>query len=48
MDRDWNVTRITREHKDRAWKQLGTSGSGNHFVEFGVLTLAQADRASES
>ncbi|HTI52112.1 MAG TPA: RtcB family protein [Planctomycetaceae bacterium] len=42
MDLDWNVTRITREHKDRAWKQLGTSGSGNHFVEFGVLTLAEA------
>jgi tRNA-splicing ligase RtcB (3'-phosphate/5'-hydroxy nucleic acid ligase) len=44
MDRDWNVTRITREHKDRAWKQLGTSGSGNHFVEFGVLDLAQDDK----
>jgi len=44
MDRDWNVTRITREHKDRAWKQLGTSGSGNHFVEFGVLTLGHDDQ----
>lgn len=41
MDADWNVTRITRERKDTAWKQLGTSGSGNHFVEFGVLTLGQ-------
>lgn len=41
MDRDWNVTRVTREKKDRAWKQLGTSGSGNHFVEFGELTLDQ-------
>jgi len=39
MDADWSITRITREHKDKAWKQLGTSGSGNHFVEFGVLTL---------
>lgn len=39
MDADWSVTRITREHKDKAWKQLGTSGSGNHFVEFGLLTL---------
>ena len=39
MDQDWSVTRITRERKDRAWKQLGTSGSGNHFVEFGMLTL---------
>jgi tRNA-splicing ligase RtcB (3'-phosphate/5'-hydroxy nucleic acid ligase) len=43
MDADWNVTRITRERKDTAWKQLGTSGSGNHFVEFGLLTLAQRD-----
>src|SRR5882762_5728604 len=25
MDRDWNVTRITRERKDTAWRQLGTS-----------------------
>jgi tRNA-splicing ligase RtcB len=45
MDRDWSVTRITREKKDVAWKQLGTSGSGNHFVEFGVLTLDHADAA---
>ena len=41
MDADWNVTRITREKKDRAWQQLGTSGSGNHFVEFGVLSLPE-------
>ena len=37
------MTRITRERKDRAWRQLGTSGSGNHFVEFGVLTLNEPD-----
>jgi tRNA-splicing ligase RtcB (3'-phosphate/5'-hydroxy nucleic acid ligase) len=40
MDQDWSITRITRERKDRAWKQLGTSGSGNHFVEFGQLSLS--------
>ncbi len=39
MDQDWNVTKTTREKKDLARKQLGTSGSGNHFVEFGTLTL---------
>jgi tRNA-splicing ligase RtcB len=39
MDEDWTVSRITRENKDKAWRQLGTSGSGNHFVEFGLLTL---------
>jgi tRNA-splicing ligase RtcB len=40
MDADWTVSRITRENKDKAWRQLGTSGSGNHFVEFGLLTLS--------
>ena len=44
MDRDWNVSRITREKKDTAWRQLGTSGSGNHFVEFGVMTLGHDDK----
>src|SRR5215218_5992644 len=29
----------------RAWKQLGSSGSGNHFVEFGVVELMEADEA---
>ena len=42
LDADWTVTRITRESKDKARRQLGTSGSGNHFVEFGVLTLTEA------
>ena len=27
----------------RAWKQLGSSGSGNHFVEFGVVEIAERD-----
>ncbi len=39
MDADWNVTTVTSKMKDRAWSQLGTSGSGNHFVEFGQLTV---------
>jgi tRNA-splicing ligase RtcB len=38
MDADWTVSPVTRQNKDRAWAQLGTSGSGNHFVEFGVFT----------
>jgi len=42
MDQDWSVTRVTREHKDKAWAQLGTSGSGNHFVEFGRLSLMES------
>ena len=43
MDQNWNATRVTRENKDKARKQLGSSGSGNHFVEFGVLSLQEAD-----
>ncbi|MCB1279319.1 RtcB family protein [Prosthecobacter sp.] len=39
MDEDWNVSPITRRHKDKAWAQLGTSGSGNHFVEFGAFDV---------
>ena len=39
MDADWRVTPVTTQLKDRAWSQLGTSGSGNHFVEFGTLTV---------
>src|SRR6185436_10582953 len=39
MDADWRVTPVTASLKDRAWAQLGTSGSGNHFVEFGELTV---------
>jgi tRNA-splicing ligase RtcB len=38
MDADWSVSPITQQNKDRAWSQLGTSGSGNHFVEFGLFT----------
>lgn len=38
MDADWSVSPVTKANRDRAWAQLGTSGSGNHFVEFGLLT----------
>jgi len=39
MDEDWRMTAVTERFKDKAWSQLGTSGSGNHFVEIGVLNL---------
>ncbi len=41
MDEDWNVSPITQRNKDKAWSQLGTSGSGNHFVEFGELEIVE-------
>ena len=43
MDADWRVTKLTAHLKDRAWAQLGTSGSGNHFVEFGTVTVLNTD-----
>jgi tRNA-splicing ligase RtcB len=38
LDADWSVSSVTQQNRDRAWSQLGTSGSGNHFVEFGLFT----------
>lgn len=29
--------------KDKAWSQLGTSGGGNHFVEFGIMEFMEDD-----
>jgi tRNA-splicing ligase RtcB (3'-phosphate/5'-hydroxy nucleic acid ligase) len=29
--------------KDKAWSQLGSSGGGNHFVEFGIMEFPQDD-----
>lgn len=43
MEEDWGFSTITMRNRDKAWHQLGSSGSGNHFVEFGILTLEHAD-----
>ncbi|AGW12860.1 putative cytoplasmic protein RtcB [Megalodesulfovibrio gigas DSM 1382 = ATCC 19364] len=34
---DWGFCRLLKEQRHKAAEQLGTSGSGNHFVEFGEL-----------
>jgi len=39
MDEDWSITSLTSHYKDKAYVQLGTSGGGNHFVEFGELIV---------
>jgi tRNA-splicing ligase RtcB len=39
LDEDWDVTPVTQRLFPKAREQLGTSGSGNHFVEFGVFTI---------
>jgi tRNA-splicing ligase RtcB len=41
MREDWDFSPVTRRMRDTAWAQLGTSGSGNHFVEWGVLDVPQ-------
>src|SRR5206468_2917959 len=45
LDEDWNVSQVTKQVFEKARDQLGTSGSGNHFVEFGILTV---DEGAES
>jgi tRNA-splicing ligase RtcB (3'-phosphate/5'-hydroxy nucleic acid ligase) len=44
LDEDWNCSPITKQNKDKAWSQLGTSGSGNHFVEFGIFEAKEQIR----
>jgi tRNA-splicing ligase RtcB (3'-phosphate/5'-hydroxy nucleic acid ligase) len=36
---DWNETKLIRQFRDLAFSQLGTSGAGNHFVEWGILQV---------
>src|SRR5258706_5023705 len=46
LQEDWSVTPLTKHLFEKAANQLGTSGSGNHFVEFGILTVK--DEAKDS
>ena len=44
FDRDtFSLIPILKRLKDKAIKQMGTSGSGNHFVEFGEVELLADD-----
>ncbi|GAB4500132.1 MAG: RtcB family protein [Anaerolineales bacterium] len=38
-DPAWNATRLLKSLQDSAYAQLGTSGTGNHFVEWGSFRL---------
>jgi tRNA-splicing ligase RtcB len=40
---DWRATPQLRSLKDKGYAQLGTSGSGNHFVEWGAFVLLADD-----
>ena len=36
----FNEIKFIKDLKHKAFKQIGTSGSGNHFVEFGIVHLS--------
>jgi len=39
----FNEIELLKGLHGRAWRQLGTSGSGNHFAEFGVVEIGEKD-----
>jgi tRNA-splicing ligase RtcB len=41
----FNMIPFIKQLQDKAHTQLGSSGGGNHFVEWGIITFAQADEA---
>lgn len=41
----WNSTKLLRGLRDKAIKQVGTSGTGNHFVEFGIFEVSETTPA---
>ena len=43
----WTSSGLLSSLHDKAVGQLGTSGSGNHFVEFGTFSLGKADLGLE-
>jgi tRNA-splicing ligase RtcB len=43
IQKDWGVSPVTLDNQAKARRQLGTSGSGNHFVEFGVIDVPATD-----
>jgi tRNA-splicing ligase RtcB len=44
-DEAWNATKLLRGLKHKASEQLGTSGTGNHFVEWGEFELTSPNAA---
>jgi tRNA-splicing ligase RtcB (3'-phosphate/5'-hydroxy nucleic acid ligase) len=40
---EFNIAPFIMHMKDKAWAQLGTSGGGNHFVEWGLIEFTNDD-----
>ena len=43
-DSKFETTSFINNLKDKAWSQLGSSGGGNHFVEFGLIDFKEDDK----
>lgn len=44
LDRaEFNMTPFIKNLHDKAYSQLGTSGGGNHFAEWGIIEFAERD-----
>ncbi|HPN20164.1 MAG TPA: RtcB family protein, partial [Chitinophagales bacterium] len=43
--KEFDENPLLKSLQQKAAKQLGSSGSGNHFVEFGIVEIADADNA---
>ncbi len=41
--KDFNSIPLLKNLHGKAWAQLGTSGGGNHFVEWGIIDFAERD-----
>lgn len=41
----FNAVPFIKALHDKAWSQLGSSGGGNHFVEWGIIEFAERDEA---
>lgn len=44
---EWQATKVIRDLKDKAYRQLGSSGTGNHFVEWGIVEVYESESQAE-
>lgn len=44
---EWQATKVIRDLKDKAYRQLGSSGTGNHFVEWGIVEVHEDSQPNE-
>jgi tRNA-splicing ligase RtcB len=42
-NKDFRMTPFISQMHDKAYAQLGSSGGGNHFVEWGIISFAERD-----